>query len=63
VIEHLIIFAWFIQNQAQGGPGSATLVIDDPDGRAFILILQGLLDHFSGFLRNVEHRFPPIKID
>jgi hypothetical protein len=53
--KNLVIFAWFIQNQAQRGPRSATLVIDDPDGRGLLLILEGLLDHFSRFLRNVKH--------
>jgi len=59
--KHLIIFAWFIQNQAQRGPRSATLVMDDPDGRDFPLILEGFLDHFSRLLRHVKHRFPPVK--
>jgi hypothetical protein len=59
--KNLVIFAWFIQNQAQRGPRSATLVIDDPDGRGLLLILEGFLNHFSRFLRNVKHRFPPVK--
>jgi len=59
--KNLVIFAWFIQNQAQRGPGSATLVVNDPDGRGFLLIFEGFLDHFSGFLRNVKHRFPPVR--
>jgi hypothetical protein len=59
--KNLVIFAWFIQNQAQRGPRSATLVMDDPDGRGFLLILKGLLDHFSRFLRNIKHRSPPVK--
>jgi len=59
--KNLVIFAWFIQNQAQRGPRSATLVIDDPDGRGLLLILESFLDHFCRLLRNVKHRFPPVK--
>jgi hypothetical protein len=57
--KNLVIFAWFIQNQAQRGPRSATLVMDDPDRRSLLLILEGLLDHFGRFLRNIKHRSPP----
>ena len=59
--ENLVIFARFIQNQAQRGPRSAAFVVDDPNGRALLLILEGFLDHLSRFLRNVKHRFPPVK--
>jgi hypothetical protein len=59
--ENLVIFAWFIQNQAQRGPRSATLVVDDPNRRNFLLVFEGLLDHFSRFLRNVKHRSPPVR--
>jgi hypothetical protein len=59
--KNLVIFAWFIQNQAQRGPRSATLVMDDPDRRDLLLILEGFLDHFSRFLRNIKHRSPPVK--
>jgi hypothetical protein len=57
--KNLVIFAWFIQNQAQRGPRSAAFVVDHPDGRGFSLIFEGFLDHFSRFLSNVKHRFPP----
>jgi hypothetical protein len=59
--KNLIIFAWFVQNQAQRGPRSTPFVIDDPNGRVFLLILEGFLDHFISFLRYVKHRFPPVK--
>jgi hypothetical protein len=61
LIKNLVIFAWFIQNQAQRGPRSPTFIIDDPDGRVFLLIFKGLPDHLGGFLRNVKHRFPPVR--
>jgi hypothetical protein len=59
--KNVVIFAWFIQNQAQRGPRSASLIIDHPNGRNFLLILEGLLDHFSRLLSNVKHRFPPVR--
>jgi hypothetical protein len=59
--KNLVIFARFIQNQAQRGPRSASLVVGDPDGRDLLLIFDGFPEHFSGFLRNVEHAFPPVK--
>jgi hypothetical protein len=55
--ENLVIIAWFIQNQAQRGPGSATLIIDDPNGGDFLLIFNSFFDHFGGFLRDVEHEY------
>ena len=47
--KNFVIFAWFILNQAQGGPGSAIFVVYDTEGRHFFLISKGLLDHLSGF--------------
>ena len=58
--KNLVIFAWFIQNQAQRGPGSATLVIRHPDGGDLLLIFEGFFDHFSGLLCDVKHSFLPL---
>jgi hypothetical protein len=55
--KNLVVFAWFIQSQAQGGPRSATLVEYDPDGRDFLLISNGFLDHLTGLFRHFKHGF------
>ena len=53
--EDLILIARFVQNQAQGGPGSASAVVDDPDGRKGIPVSEGLLDLFCGLSGHFEH--------
>ena len=52
----LIIAPWFIQNQAQGGPGSASAVEDDPDGGKGVPVSEGLLDLFCSLGGYLEHR-------
>ena len=50
-----ILVPRFIQNQAQRGSRSATLIEGDPDGWDRHLILQGLFDHLTGLFRNFKH--------
>jgi hypothetical protein len=45
--KNSIVFSWFIQNQAQGGPRSTTFYCDT-DGRNFLLIPEHILDDLSG---------------
>ena len=53
--KKIIVVPWFIQNQAQRRPRSATLVQRDPDGRNGHLVLQGIFDHFAGLFSDFEH--------
>jgi hypothetical protein len=53
--ENLVILAWFILNQTQGGPRSASLVVGDPDARDLFLVLKSFLNHLRGLFRNFKH--------
>ena len=46
-IKDSVIFCWFIQNQAQGGPCSAILYCD-PNRRNFFFIPEHFFDCLSG---------------
>jgi hypothetical protein len=45
--KNSVIFHWFIQNQAQGGPCSASLY-GDANGRDFLMIPEHFFDGLSG---------------
>ena len=53
--EDLILIGRFVQNQAQGGPGSASAVVDDPDGGKGVPVSEGLLDLFRSLSGYLEH--------
>src|SRR4030042_3783149 len=45
--KNSIVFSWFIQNQAQGGPRPTTFY-GATEGRNFLLIPEHILDDLSG---------------
>ena len=49
LVENLVVFFRLIQSHAQGGPRSAALGENDPDGRDLLPVCEMLLDHFAGF--------------
>ncbi len=57
--KNLIIIARFIQNQAQRGPRSATLIQYDANRRDLLLIFESFLDHLDGLFRDFKHEFLP----
>jgi hypothetical protein len=61
--KNLVIITWFIQNQTQRGPGSAAFVINHTDGGDVLLVFEGVLDHFGGFLCNVKHDLLQFEFD
>ena len=56
-LEDFIICCWFIQNHAQGGPGSPTRSQVNPDRGKSLPVLKMLLQHLCSLIRNLKHSF------
>ena len=51
----VVVFLWFIQNQAQAGAASAAALQENPQGLVQILFLHKALNGFAGRGGNFDH--------
>ena len=51
----VVVFLWFIQNQAQAGSASAAALQENPQGLIQVLLLHKALDGFAGRGGNFDH--------
>jgi hypothetical protein len=55
LVKNLVIFAWFILNQTQGGPRSASYVVHDTYRGDFLVRFESFFNHLRRLSRNVKH--------